>query len=52
MNANRDPKKPPMAYPEPAWRPGDPVPDEAKAEQDKARAKAAYAHILTQTKGE
>jgi hypothetical protein len=53
VNANRDPKKSSsLPWPQPSWRPGDPMPDEAKAEQDKARAKAAYEHILAQTKGE
>lgn len=54
VNANRDPKKPPMAYPEPGWRPGDPTPDEseATAERDRAKARAAYEHILARTKGE
>jgi hypothetical protein len=54
VNANRDPKKSggALPWPQPSWRPGDPVPDEAKAERDKARAKAAYEHILAQTKGE
>ena len=51
VNANRDPKKPAMPYPKPSWRPGDPVPDEAKNDADKARAKAAYEHIVAQVKG-
>ncbi|MER6598983.1 hypothetical protein [Streptomyces parvus] len=53
VNANRDPKKggSPLPWPKPSWRPGDPVPDEAQGEKDKARAKAAYEHILAQTKG-
>ena len=53
VNANRDTKKgSPLPWPKPSWRPGDPVPDEAQGEQDRARAKAAYEHILAQTKGE
>lgn len=40
-----------MPYPKPSWRPGDPVPDEAKSDADKARAKAAYEHIVAQVKG-
>jgi hypothetical protein len=53
VNANRDPQKgSPLPWPKPSWRPGDPVPDEAQADQDKARAKAAYEHIVAQAKGE
>ncbi|MFE9624297.1 hypothetical protein [Streptomyces sp. NPDC006527] len=54
VNANRDPKKPPMAYPKPGWRPGDPVPEEraAAAEEKEAKARAAYEHILAATKGD
>ncbi|MCT9142948.1 hypothetical protein [Streptomyces violarus] len=50
VNANRDPKKPPMAYPEPGWRPGDPTPEEsaAAAERDRAKARTAYEHITAQ----
>ncbi|MFD9212095.1 hypothetical protein ACFVY9_03045 [Streptomyces sp. NPDC059544] len=53
VNANRDPKKggAPLPWPKPSWRPGDPVPDETQDEKDKARAKAAYEHILAQAKG-
>lgn len=50
VNANRDPKKPAMPWPEPGWRPGDPTPEEseATAARDKARARAAYDHITSQ----
>ncbi|MFF3190560.1 hypothetical protein [Streptomyces misionensis] len=50
VNANRDPKKRPMPWPEPGWRPGDPLPDEsaATAERDRAAARAAYEHITSQ----
>jgi hypothetical protein len=39
-----------MAYPEPGWRPGDPLPEKtaAAAERDKAKARAAYEHITAQ----
>lgn len=50
VNANRDPKKPSMPWPEPGWRPGDPTPDEteANAEENRAQARAAYDHITAQ----
>ncbi|MGW2742377.1 hypothetical protein [Streptomyces sp. NPDC001450] len=50
VNANRDPKKRPMPWPEPGWRPGDPMPEEseATAERDRAKARAAYEHITSQ----
>lgn len=50
VNANRDPKKPAMPWPEPGWRPGDPTPEEsaAAAERDRAKARAAYDHITSQ----
>jgi hypothetical protein len=50
VNANRDPKKPPMPWPEPGWRPGDPLPEEsaAAAARDKAKARAAFDHITSQ----
>ncbi|MFJ9468325.1 hypothetical protein [Streptomyces caniferus] len=50
LNANRDPKKPAQPWPEPGWRPGDPLPEEteAKAEQQRTRARAAYDHINSQ----
>lgn len=50
MNANRDPKKPAMPWPEPGWRPGDPLPEDtaAQTEQDRAQAKAAYERITAQ----
>ncbi|MFG2468729.1 hypothetical protein ACGFXB_25185 [Streptomyces canus] len=50
VNANRDPDKPAMPWPEPGWRPGDPLPEdrEAKAEQDRAQARAAYERINSQ----
>lgn len=50
VNANRDPKKPPMKYPEPRWRPGDSLPEEAEAaaERNRVRARAAYEHITAQ----
>lgn len=50
VNANRDPKKAEMPYPEPGWRPGDPLPEDRKQrdEQDRAQARAAYAHITSQ----
>lgn len=52
VNANRDPKKgAPLPWPKPSWRPGDPVPEPDQADQDKARAKAAYEHIVAQVKG-
>ncbi|MFD5663456.1 hypothetical protein ACFWIK_00905 [Streptomyces anthocyanicus] len=58
LNANRDPQKQqPLPWPEPGWRPGDPLPEdaEAKAEQDRAQARTAYEHITAQvlpSKGE
>lgn len=53
VNANRDPKKgSPLPWPKPSWRPGDPVPDAAQADQDKARARAAYERIVAQVKGD
>lgn len=53
LNVNRDEKTAPMPWPKPSWRPGDPVPgaDEGDAEEKKAKAKAAYEHILKQAKG-
>ncbi|MFJ9979703.1 hypothetical protein [Streptomyces cyaneofuscatus] len=50
VNANRDPAKPSMPWPEPAWRPGDPTPEEseAQAERNRAKARAAYDHITAQ----
>ncbi|MFF9088655.1 hypothetical protein ACF1BE_19925 [Streptomyces sp. NPDC014991] len=50
VNANRDPKKPPMPWPKPGWRPGDPLPEEseAAAEQGRAQARVAYEHITAQ----
>jgi len=50
VNANRDPKRPAMPYPEPGWRPGDPAPEESAAvkERDRAKARAAYEHITAQ----
>ncbi|OUD02572.1 hypothetical protein [Streptomyces swartbergensis] len=54
VNAHRDPKKPAVPWPEPGWRPGDPTPEEsaAKSEEQQARARAAYQHILARAKGE
>ncbi|MEU3289892.1 hypothetical protein [Streptomyces longwoodensis] len=54
VNANRDPKKPPMPWPKPGWRPGDPTPEtsEAEADERRARARAAYEHIVAAVKGE
>lgn len=55
LNANRDPKRSTaMPWPKPGWRPGDPLPaqDSEKQQQDKARAKAAYEHIVARAKGE
>jgi hypothetical protein len=52
LNANRDPKKgAPLPWPKPGWRPGDPVPDEAEQTEKKARARAAYEHIVAQATG-
>jgi hypothetical protein len=50
VNANRDPKKRPMPWPEPGWRPGDPTPEQAEAanERGRAQARAAYEHITAQ----
>ncbi|MCU8589920.1 hypothetical protein [Streptomyces sp. A13(2022)] len=51
LNANRDPdKQPAMPWPEPGWRPGDPLPEdaEAQAEQDRAQARTAFDHITAQ----
>lgn len=54
INANRDPKKPPLPWPKPGWRPGDATPEEAaaKADEQRARARAAYEHIVARVKGE
>lgn len=51
LNANRDPQKQQaLPWPEPGWRPGDPLPEDAAAqtEQDRAQAKAAYKRITAQ----
>ncbi|MEV5911061.1 hypothetical protein AB0M00_19435 [Streptomyces chartreusis] len=50
VNANRDPRASAMPYPEPGWRPGDPLPEdrEAQTEHNRAQARAAYAHITAQ----
>jgi hypothetical protein len=39
-----------MPWPEPGWRPGDPLPEEraAKTEQDRAQARAAYERMTAQ----
>jgi hypothetical protein len=54
VNANRAPGKPPTPYPEPSWRPGDPLPEDtaAEAEEKRAKSRAAYEHILARAKGE
>ncbi|MFB6875665.1 hypothetical protein [Streptomyces sp. NPDC056323] len=50
VNANRDPKKPAAPWPEPSWRPGDPLPEDTTAAEDEksARARAAYDRINSQ----
>jgi hypothetical protein len=50
VNANRKEGTSAMPWPEPGWRPGDPTPEEsaAKAEQNRAQARAAYEHITSQ----
>lgn len=56
INANRDPQRQrqPLPWPKPGWRPGDPLPEQTaeQSEQQQARARAAYEHILARTKGE
>lgn len=50
INANRDPKHPAMPWPERSWRPGDPLPEDkqAAADEQRARARAAFDHITSQ----
>ncbi|GGQ81321.1 hypothetical protein [Streptomyces flaveolus] len=57
VNANRKEGTQAMPWPEPGWRPGDPLPEdvETKRAQDRAQARAAYEHITAQvlpSKGE
>ncbi|AQW55298.1 hypothetical protein ACIQPP_05615 [Streptomyces violaceusniger] len=54
INANRDPKKSPIPWPEPSWRPGDRLPEDTAADQEarRQRARAAYEHIVARAKGE
>jgi hypothetical protein len=56
INANRDPQRQrqPLPWPKPGWRPGDPTPEQeaARSEQQQARARAAYEHIVARAKGE
>lgn len=50
VNANRESGTAAMPWPEPGWRPGDPLPEERaeRAEQDRAQARAAYDRITSQ----
>lgn len=53
-NANRDPKRPALDWPDPSWRPGDPLPEDTAAAEEakRAQARAAYEHIVARAKGE
>lgn len=53
-NASRDPKKRAIPWPEPSWRPGDPLPEDTAADHEakRAKARAAYEHIVARAKGE
>ncbi|WP_405674901.1 hypothetical protein OG292_03285 [Streptomyces sp. NBC_01511] len=50
VNAHRDEKAQPVPWPEPSWRPGDPLPkDTAAADEEKrATARTAYERINAQ----
>jgi hypothetical protein len=48
-NANRAENTPAQPWPEPSWRPGDPLPDPpADPEVKRARAREAFEHIKRQ----
>ena len=50
VNANRKEGARELPWPEPGWRPGDPLPEdvEAKTQQDRAQARAAFEQITAQ----
>lgn len=49
-NVNRKESTPPIPWPEPSWRPGDPLPETAAAADDekRARARAAFDRVNSQ----
>ncbi|MDV6290330.1 hypothetical protein R2F25_30445 [Streptomyces sp. UP1A-1] len=50
MNVNRKEGTQALPWPEPGWRPGDPLPEdaEAKTQQERAQARAAFERITAQ----
>ncbi|EPH40847.1 hypothetical protein ABT390_36550 [Streptomyces aurantiacus] len=53
INANRDPKAAALRWPEPSWRPGDALPEDTSADEEakRAKARAAYEHIVARATG-
>ncbi|ESU46500.1 hypothetical protein K7395_24700 [Streptomyces filamentosus] len=54
LNVNRAENSPEMPYPEPVWRPGDPVPEDpaTAAEEKRLAARRAFEHINAQVRPE